>query len=328
MHHYRQIETQSAEELAHTVPGGRFWLSPQTRERFSGGHKYLALDGLVLNHVDLGQACVVVGGERERNSTVCSVIGPRAAMNGYDIGDGELTLGHPGVPFTLATEGAATLHSFTLEPELCTEYPELDLPFGFLGDRRPGRWKAASNGSIHRFVVLLDSAFARLRAEPGLADALAARTALRNAALKTICGLADDGTFVPDVSTARRHTQIMLRFERALEELEPECLDVLALCRETQTSRRSLEAVVRTRTGHSPWDYLRRRRLLRARERLSAPDATTRVTRVAFDLGIWHLGRFAREYAAAFGETPVETLRRSRGVAQSPLQGSPGSPLH
>lgn len=314
MHQYRQIETRSADELASTVPGGRFWLTPRTREQFLGGHKYLPLDGLVLNHVGLGQACLAVGSERQRNSTVCSVIGPRATMNGHEIGDCELTLGHPGVPLTLATEGAATLHSFTLEPELCAEYPELDLPFGFLGDRRPGRWKVASSASIHRFTLLLDSAFEQLHANPGLGQALAVRVALRNAVLKTICGLADEGTFVPDASTARRHTQVMSRFERALEELEPECLDIIALCRKTRTSRRSLEAIVRSRTGRSPWDYLRWRRLVRARERLSAPDATTRVTGVASDLGIWHLGRFAQEYSAAFGETPRATLRRTRGT--------------
>lgn len=320
---YRQIETRSAEELASIVPGGRFWLSPRTRERFLGGHKYLSLDGLVLNHVGLGQACVAVGGERERNSTVCSVIGPRASMNGREVGDLELTLGHPGVPLTLATEGAATLHSFTLEPELCAEYPELDLPFGFLGDRRPGRWRVASSDTVRRFTQLLDSAFAQLHVQPSLGETLAVRVALRNAILKTICDLADEGTFVADASSARRHTQVMSRFERALEELEPECLDILALCRKTLTSRRSLEAIVRSRTGRSPWDYLRWRRLVRARERLSAPDAATRVTGVATDLGIWHLGRFAREYAAAFGEAPVETLRKSRGVALSARRASP-----
>lgn len=317
MNPYRQTRAGSADELACAVPGGRFWLSPRTRERFSGGHKYLSLDGLVLNHVDLGQSCFAVGGERDRNSTVCSVIGPGTAMNGCGISERELTLVHPGAPFTLATQGLATLHSFTLEFDLCAEYPELDLPFGFLGDRRPGRWKVASSISVHRFVALIDSIFARVCVQPVLASEAASRTALRNAALEVICGLADKGNFVPDTSTTGRHTQVMLRFERALEELEPESLDVVALCRATQTSRRSLEAVVRGRTGRSPWDYLRRRRLLRARERLSAPDAATSVTRVASDLGIWHLGRFSREYAAAFGELPSATLGKSRGAVVS-----------
>lgn len=320
MRRYRLVETANCEELASAVPGGRFRLSPRSREPFFGRHSYLMLDGVVLNHVGLGQSSVAVGGERDRNSTVCSVVGPCAAMNGYEVARSELTLVHPGDPFTLSTAAAATLHSFALESDIVANSPELDLPFGFAGDRRPGRWKVGSAGAIRRFVRLLDDIFARLGEEQSLTESPVVGTSLRNAALRAIGDLADDGAFEPDASTARRHTQIMLRFERALEELEPESLDILALCRATQTSRRSLEAIVRARTGRSPWDYLRWRRLLRARERLSAPSSTTRVTDVACDLGIWHLGRFAGDYAAAFGETPVETLRRNLDGASSSLQ--------
>ena len=314
---YRRIRTESVDELVAAVPGGRFWLSPVGQGRFWGGHEYVALDGLVLNRVDLGWACVAVGGERDRNSTVCSVIGPHAAMNGREIGEAELTLVHPGASFTLATGSAATLHSFTLEPEVCAERPELDLPFGFLGDRRPGRWMAPSDSSVREFVVLLQTVFSRLLEDPTIQEASAVRVALRNAFLRTICALADEGAFVADVAAARRHTQVVLRFQRALEELEPECLDILELCRVTETSRRSLEAIVRERTGFSPWDYLRRRRLVLARERLRTPDAATSVTKVASDLGIWHLGRFSREYADAFGESPRATLRKCRGATVS-----------
>lgn len=315
---YRRIVTHSTDELANAVPGGRFWVSSRTREPFAGSHKYLSLDGLVLNHVGLGNSVFVVGGEREANSTVCSVIGPRAALNGSDVGARELALGHPGFPLTLATAGAATLHSFTLERQLFAEFPELDLPFGFLGNRRPGRWKVAASASASQFTLLLDSIFDRLKTQPALLDGRAARTALRHSALAAICRLADDGAFESDVSAAGRHTQIMLRFERALEEVEPEHLDILTLCRLARTSRRSLEAIVRGRTGYSPWDYVRWRRLSRARERLANPGATTRVTGIATELGIWHFGRFAGEYAAAFGESPVETLRRSLGAATLP----------
>jgi AraC-like DNA-binding protein len=317
---YHLVQTSSCEELAQVVPGGRFRVSTQSGRQFYGLHQYLMLDGLMLNQVTLGQSIVAVGGERDKNSTVCSVIGPAAAMNGSAVDDGDLTLVHSGDPFTLSTAAAATLHSFTLEPAVGENFPELDLPFGFADHRRPGRWKVDSNADIQRFVRLLDDIFAMLGDQPTLADTPAVRRSICNAATRAIAGLADHGAFVPDVAAAGRHTQIMLRFERALEEVEPESLDMRTLCRATRTSRRTLEAVVRSRTGRSPWDYLRWRRLLRARERLSRPDATTRVTDVASDLGIWHLGRFAGEYAAAFGETPIETLRRGRAVVSSLLQ--------
>lgn len=328
MDRYRRIETTSADELANAVPGGRFRLSPLTRAPFFGGHGYLLLDGMVLNRVSLGQASVAVGGERDRNSTVCSVIGPCATMNGREVARSELTLVHPGDPFTLRTAAAATLYSFALESEIVADCPELDLPFGFAGERRPGRWKVASDAATWRFMRLLDEIFASLGEQLSVIETSATRTSLRNAALRAIAAFADDGAFVPDVSTARRHTQIMSRFERALEELEPESLDIVALCRATGTSRRSLEAIVRARTGNSPWNYLRWRRLLRARELLRVPDPTTRVTGVAFDLGIWHLGRFSAEYASAFGETPAETLRKARGATSSSLEGPHFRPHH
>lgn len=315
---YRQIETRSSEELAGAVPGGRFRFFPLAKAAFAGRHCYLMLDGLVLNHVALGQASIVVAGERDRNSTTCLVAGPRAALNGRPFGEGELALVHPGDAYTLLTAEDARSHSFTLEADVCAASPELDLPSGFPGDYRPGRWRAASGAAVQRFVRLVDGIFAQLATQPSLAESPAARTSLRDAALKAIAGLADDGAFVPDIATARRHTQIMLRFQRALEEIAPESLDMPTLCSSAGTSRRSLEAIVRARTGRSPWDYLRWRRLLSARERLSAPGSTTHVTGIAFDLGIWHLGRFARDYATVFGETPAETLRRARGAAGAP----------
>jgi transcriptional regulator GlxA family with amidase domain len=87
------------------------------------------------------------------------------------------------------------------------------------------------------------------------------------------------------------------------------------ICRYTGTSRRSLEAVVRQRLGRSPWEYLRWRRLWRARALLDQPTAETTVTDVAFGLGFWHLGRFAAAYASTFGESPSGTLHRVRGMS-------------
>ena len=310
---YRQLKTDRADELASSVPGGQFWLSPLAGGLFSGRHGYVNLSGVVLNHIALGSACLAVGGGRDRNSTVCSVIGPHAAMNGQGIDRRELTMVHPDAAFSLLTGRAATLHSFTLEPNVLAEFPELKLPDVFLGAQRPGRWKVTSTESVDGFVALVDAIFDQLSNRPSVATQAAARLAMRNAALERIFDLAEGGSHEPDTATVARHTRIMVRFRRALEETEPENLDILTLCRAVGTSRRSLEAIVRRRTGKSPWDYVRWRRLLHARQRLASPGPTTSVTRVAADLGVWHTGRFAREYATAFGEFPVETLNRARG---------------
>ncbi len=60
----------------------------------------------------------------------------------------------------------------------------------------------------------------------------------------------------------------------------------------------------------TPMQFLKQQRLQRVRADLLAAVPGTTVTSAAFHRGITHLGRFAREYAVAFGETPSETLRR------------------
>jgi len=84
------------------------------------------------------------------------------------------------------------------------------------------------------------------------------------------------------------------------------------LASELGLSSRTLNRVIRRETGVSPMALLRQARLAQARAELELPRPGTTVTRVAFDCGFNHLGRFSVDYARRFGESPSETLRRAR----------------
>ena len=65
--------------------------------------------------------------------------------------------------------------------------------------------------------------------------------------------------------------------------------------------------------GMSPTTFLRVAALLEVRRTLlDAPTVRDAVTRAASDFGFWHLGRFAGQYRALFGESPSATLARAR----------------
>ena len=164
----------------------------------------------------------------------------------------------------MRSAGDARVTTFGLERSLFAQAPELDLPFGPSSAPRAGRWHAASDAPRQRFIAFHQSVMAQLDARPRVLETPAARMALRNAALQAIMALGEAGTFRPDRAAVGRHTRIMLRFERAIEEAGDEPIDMLELCCKSGTSRRSLEAVVQLRTGKSPWEYLRWRRLWRA----------------------------------------------------------------
>jgi AraC family ethanolamine operon transcriptional activator len=56
--------------------------------------------------------------------------------------------------------------------------------------------------------------------------------------------------------------------------------------------------------------YLRLRRLWLVRQRLLAGANSVKATALA--MGFWHLGDFSRSYRFTFGETPSETLARTK----------------
>lgn len=70
--------------------------------------------------------------------------------------------------------------------------------------------------------------------------------------------------------------------------------------------------------GMSVHRYLRLRRLHMARAALRVgPGSVSHVKIAALTHGFWHLGRFAQEYRAVFGELPSETVGRSHAALLS-----------
>ena len=65
--------------------------------------------------------------------------------------------------------------------------------------------------------------------------------------------------------------------------------------------------------GISPHRFLKLRRMSMVRAALrSCEGRMPLVKSVALAHGFWHLGQFAHDYRATFGETPSDTLVRAR----------------
>lgn len=78
-------------------------------------------------------------------------------------------------------------------------------------------------------------------------------------------------------------------------------------------NKRSLQRAFQVRFEMSPMEFVRRRRLEEAHAMLASAASGMTVTAVALRVGFGHMGRFARDYHAQFGEKPSETLGRARG---------------
>lgn len=103
------------------------------------------------------------------------------------------------------------------------------------------------------------------------------------------------------------------RFTQLLEYIEAhlgEALSPRQLAAWVHLSERGLFGLFQRELGCAPLEFVRRRRLERARAALLDPHAPARsVTEVALAHGFLHLGRFAQQYKARFGESPSATWR-------------------
>jgi AraC-like DNA-binding protein len=136
---------------------------------------------------------------------------------------------------------------------------------------------------------------------------------LEQAVIEALVSCLAEETSGEDRSAQRRHSLVMRRFRRAVEEDPDQLLYIPELCAAIGVSERTLRVCCQEQLGMSPKRYLMLRRMHLARRalRYSAPDMAT-VTEIATQYGFWQFGRFAGEYKSLFGEAPSATLHRPR----------------
>lgn len=81
----------------------------------------------------------------------------------------------------------------------------------------------------------------------------------------------------------------------------------------TGMKARSLQLAFRKERGCTPLDWLRKQRLEMVRQRLLCAARDAKVHEIALAYGFSDGGRFARLYAALFGELPSQTFARRKG---------------
>ncbi|TVP84704.1 MAG: helix-turn-helix domain-containing protein [Thioalkalivibrio sp.] len=111
----------------------------------------------------------------------------------------------------------------------------------------------------------------------------------------------------PTRSSLAQRRRIVRRAEDLIRDRLDNPPSVTELCEATHASRRLLFYAFSELLGRSPAAHSKILRLHAARRRIVARRDERCVQQVAFDLGFWHPGQFAIDYARLFGESPSKT---------------------
>jgi len=121
-----------------------------------------------------------------------------------------------------------------------------------------------------------------------------------------------------DEPYGRPPASVLFRRAREVADTMAHSPPISILAAQLRVSPRTLHKAFVSATGLPPSEYLLRRRLNRARTALLATEpGHGRVTVIASGLGFTELGRFAGHYRRLFGESPVETLRRTQRLTMA-----------
>lgn len=110
--------------------------------------------------------------------------------------------------------------------------------------------------------------------------------------------------------TPTKALKVVARARDFIEQNQDQPITVLALCKETCTSQRTLQYCFEQVVGTSPAAYLKVLRLNGLRRDLVKAGKSSTIGDLAARWGFWHLSQFSLDYKRQFGELPSDTVKR------------------
>jgi AraC family ethanolamine operon transcriptional activator len=299
-----------ANELASCVRSVAVEALPLHPGRFTGSVSSIDLGGAMLEILRSDPVLLLGAAARGRGGflLVLDAAG-EARWNGAAIGMGQVALFGDGQPVAIASRGplACALVSSTgpeaagvLPPGWRRSWHDPPDPVRRVGGKAHARLAALAQGAVRATAGV-----------PGRAEAVRARHAsLRDAV---------EGLFAPREGTVPRRRgrppsrlQIVREADDYLRANPARPVYTDELCATLGVSASCLHGAFGGIFGLSPHRYLKLRRMAMARAMLlSGSGPWHSVKAAALSHGFWHLGQFAHDYRATYGEAPSETLARA-----------------
>lgn len=206
--------------------------------------------------------------------------------------------------------------SMSFSPEVLERTArELGVEIALPGRGEHSRVRAASSARLYRLLSALQQSVRDTgKAASSIQEAAAVADALVE--IGVFCLAADSSRSSARPNTFPSNLHIVKTCEEYAAASHYQNVSLAELCTASDVSERRARNAFYECYGMSPTAYLRVAALYDVRHALlEAPPVRDAVSRAAGDSGFWHLGRFASQYRALFGEAPSDTLAHRRGIA-------------
>lgn len=142
--------------------------------------------------------------------------------------------------------------------------------------------------------------------------------ALKEALLLELLRIVGDIDVRFDKSALSNRQRAMQRAIDFMHETDDMTLRVSDLCDEVASTWRTLDRAFKEHFGLGPKAYFNRLRLNRVRHALIRDKGQQPIGNIANQYDFWHMGQFAKDYKALFGELPSDTAALRRQIRVTP----------
>jgi AraC family ethanolamine operon transcriptional activator len=262
-----------------------------------------------------GSGIIADGSAQKTGYTIFVPISGLQFANGEPLEDRRILVMTPGGVLAIASRVPHDWCSIVIPFELLShdQQERLDSPTK-LGTSHVQEIGPQATKRLRQLLLEFEHA---LKTKPQVQASAAAKVSMQNELLVACKPLFEETK--PNQRTRGRPTiDRRAVLERVLEKIEsPLGCDgsMNSLIDQAGVSERTLRSIFLEYYGLPPHRYMMVYRLHQARTVLLRESLTnTTVSNIAAQFGFWHFGRFAREYRKLFGESPSQTIKKTRSA--------------
>lgn len=308
------------DQMADIIPGGQYGLLPLTKRSFEGQLRATFFgNGVALRSAKFEDG-INARIFHEKSDTVNfflpNIIGNQTILNGKIISPEKIHISPGGAFFHFINEGPNKSAKVSVNREIM--YELIDINFKTMPDfLRFDTYASINPRHVQKIndLHISSSKVFELMGQGEISNPLTweiTRATFRDFLLAEVIDMISSGNLRREHQSSRYQTISMLRIEKYIDDNIMRPFGMIDICLGTELPLRTIERIIRNRTGFTALNYLKMRRLAFARKLLLHPTDSTTITNTALSVGLPHFGRFSNEYKIRYGELPSETLKKSR----------------
>ena len=160
-------------------------------------------------------------------------------------------------------------------------------------------------------ISFIESTLKTARNFPYFRESLLLKTNIKEISILMIAEIIAETLQIPPVTS---YLPDLMLVRKAEEIIDDECADIftiLELASKLNSNPRSIQIAFKKHRDYSPMQFLRERKLMKARKLLINHNSSSMsVKTAAIGAGVYDLNRFSKYYKEMFGELPSETLKK------------------